>query len=90
MITKRRLISLACTGSLAAILPDALHTAAAETASRMLVGFGVGGAIDVIARLLVEGSTGARWNCACTAPSGRSPGWRTGPRSPPVARRRPR
>ena len=55
MITKRRLISLACTGGLAAILPDALQTAGAETVSRMLVGFGAGGAIDVIARMLVEG-----------------------------------
>ena len=55
MITKRRLISLACTGGLAAIFPDALQTAAAENASRMLVGFGAGGAIDVIARMLVEG-----------------------------------
>jgi tripartite-type tricarboxylate transporter receptor subunit TctC len=55
MITKRRFISLACTGSLAAIFPDALQTAAAETVSRILVGFGAGGAIDVIARMLVEG-----------------------------------
>jgi tripartite-type tricarboxylate transporter receptor subunit TctC len=55
MITKRRLLSLACTGGLAAIFPDAIRIAAAETASRMLVGFGVGGAIDVIARMLVEG-----------------------------------
>jgi tripartite-type tricarboxylate transporter receptor subunit TctC len=55
MITKRRLLSLACTGGLAVIFPDATRTAAAEPASRMLVGFGVGGAIDVIARLLVEG-----------------------------------
>jgi tripartite-type tricarboxylate transporter receptor subunit TctC len=55
MITKRRLMSLACTGGLAAIFPDAICTAAAETASRMLVGFGAGGAIDVIARMLVEG-----------------------------------
>ena len=55
MITKRRLISLACTGGLAAIFPDAIRTAAAETVSRMLVGFGAGGAIDVIARMLVEG-----------------------------------
>jgi tripartite-type tricarboxylate transporter receptor subunit TctC len=55
MITKRRLMSLACTGGLAVIFPDAIRTAAAATASRMLVGFGVGGAIDVIARLLVEG-----------------------------------
>ncbi len=55
MITKRRLLSLVCTGGLVAIFSDAIRTAAAETASRMLVGFGVGGAIDVIARVLVEG-----------------------------------
>src|SRR4051812_17408354 len=55
MITKRRLISLACTGGLAAIFPDAIRAAAAEIASRMLVGFGAGGTIDVIARMLVEG-----------------------------------
>jgi tripartite-type tricarboxylate transporter receptor subunit TctC len=55
MITKRRLIALACTGSLAAIFRDAIRTASAESASRMLVGFGAGGAIDVIARMLVEG-----------------------------------
>jgi tripartite-type tricarboxylate transporter receptor subunit TctC len=55
MITKRRFVSLACTAGLAAIFPDAIRTAAAETASRMLVGFGAGGAIDVIARMLVEG-----------------------------------
>ena len=55
MITKRTLISLACTGGLAVIFPDTLQTAGAETISRMLVGFGAGGAIDVIARMLVEG-----------------------------------
>ena len=55
MITKRRLISLACTGGLVAIFPDALQTAGAETVSRILVGFGAGGAIDVIARMLVGG-----------------------------------
>lgn len=46
---------MACTGGLAAIFADVIRTAAAETASRMLVGFGAGGAIDVIARMLVEG-----------------------------------
>lgn len=55
MITKRSLLSLACTGGLAAIFPDAIRTAAAATASRMLVGFGAGGVIDVVARMLVEG-----------------------------------
>src|ERR1700688_952456 len=55
VITKRSLLSLACTGGLAAIFPDAIRTAAAATASRMLVGFGAGGVIDVVARMLVEG-----------------------------------
>ncbi len=55
MITRRRFVTLACATGLAAGLPAAIRTAAAESASRMLVGFGAGGAIDVIARLLVEG-----------------------------------
>ena len=55
MITKRSLLSLACTRGLAAIFPDVIGTAAAASASRMLVGFGAGGVIDVVARMLVEG-----------------------------------
>jgi tripartite-type tricarboxylate transporter receptor subunit TctC len=55
MITKRRFVSMACAGGLAAIVPDAIRMASAQTTSRMLVGFGAGGAIDVIARMLVEG-----------------------------------
>src|SRR4051794_37794588 len=55
MITKRRFVSLACTGGLAAIFPGSIRIAVAEALSRMLVGFGPGGAIDVIARMLVEG-----------------------------------
>jgi tripartite-type tricarboxylate transporter receptor subunit TctC len=55
MITKRRFVSLACAGGLSAVLPDAIRIAVAETTSRMLVGFSPGGAIDVIARMLVEG-----------------------------------
>jgi tripartite-type tricarboxylate transporter receptor subunit TctC len=55
MITKRRFVSLACAGGLAASLPDAMRAVGAQTVSRMLVGFGPGGAIDVIARMLVEG-----------------------------------
>jgi tripartite-type tricarboxylate transporter receptor subunit TctC len=53
MITKRRFVSLACAGGVAAIFP--IRNAATEIVSRMLVGFGAGGAIDVIARMLVEG-----------------------------------
>jgi tripartite-type tricarboxylate transporter receptor subunit TctC len=55
MITKRRFASMAFAGGLAAIVPAAIRKASAETVSRMLVGFGAGGAIDVIARRLVEG-----------------------------------
>ena len=58
MITKRRFVSLACAGGLTAILPDAMRAAGAQPASRMLVGFGPGGAIDVIARTVVEGMKG--------------------------------
>jgi tripartite-type tricarboxylate transporter receptor subunit TctC len=55
MITKRSSVSLARAGCLAALFPDAIRMAAAQTVFRMLVGFGAGGAIDVIARMLVEG-----------------------------------
>ncbi len=58
MITKRRFVSSACAGGLAAILPDSMRRASAQTVSRMLVGFGAGGAIDVIARMLVQGMKG--------------------------------
>src|SRR4051812_9322741 len=58
MITKRSLMSLAGAGGLAAILRDQVRSAAAEAASRMLVGFGAGGAIDVIARMLVAAMKG--------------------------------
>src|SRR5258708_34370446 len=58
MITKRRFLSLACASGLAATFPDAMRKASAETVSRMVVGFGAGGAIDVIARMLVEGMKG--------------------------------
>jgi tripartite-type tricarboxylate transporter receptor subunit TctC len=52
---------LACLGVLASIFSDLMRTAGAQTGrtvSRMLVGFGAGGAIDVIARMLVEGMKG--------------------------------
>jgi tripartite-type tricarboxylate transporter receptor subunit TctC len=57
MITKRKFVSLACVGGLVSIFSDLMRTADAQTGhavSRMLVGFGAGGAIDVIARMLVE------------------------------------
>lgn len=58
MITKRRFVSLACASGLAAVFPYAMRKASAQTVSRMLVGFGAGGAIDVVARMLVEGMKG--------------------------------
>ncbi len=55
MITKRRFVSLAYAGSLAAVLPRTSRAQIGHNVTRMLVGFGPGGAIDVIARMLVEG-----------------------------------
>jgi tripartite-type tricarboxylate transporter receptor subunit TctC len=60
LITKRRFLLLTSAGGLAAF-PDVMRMADAQTrrfVSRMLVGFGAGGAIDVIARMLVEGMKG--------------------------------
>jgi tripartite-type tricarboxylate transporter receptor subunit TctC len=58
MITKRRFVSSACAAGLAAVLPDSMRRASAQAVSRMLVGFGAGGTIDVIARMLVQGMKG--------------------------------
>jgi tripartite-type tricarboxylate transporter receptor subunit TctC len=55
MITKRRFVSLACAGLTFSI---SMRWASAQTVSRMLVGFSAGGAIDVVARMLVEGLKG--------------------------------
>jgi tripartite-type tricarboxylate transporter receptor subunit TctC len=58
MITKRRFVSLACATGLASVFPGAARRAGAQanhTVTRMLVGFGAGGATDVIARMLVDG-----------------------------------
>jgi tripartite-type tricarboxylate transporter receptor subunit TctC len=58
MLTKRRFVSLACMGSVASLFPGAIRPAWDQTdagTTRMLVGFGAGGAIDVIARMLVAG-----------------------------------
>jgi tripartite-type tricarboxylate transporter receptor subunit TctC len=57
MITKRRFFSLACAGSLAAIVPGMPQPARSQpvlSAARMLVGFAPGGLIDIVARLLVS------------------------------------
>jgi tripartite-type tricarboxylate transporter receptor subunit TctC len=58
MITKRRFVSLACSGGLAAVLPRTSRAQTGHNVMRMLVGFGAGGAIDVAARMLVEGMKG--------------------------------
>ena len=46
MITKRSFVSLARAGCLAALFPDAIRMAAAQTVFRMLVGFGAGAIVD--------------------------------------------
>jgi tripartite-type tricarboxylate transporter receptor subunit TctC len=59
MITRRNFVSLTSAGGLASVLGGRPRSALAQQAShattRMLVGFTPGGAIDVIARMLVEG-----------------------------------
>jgi tripartite-type tricarboxylate transporter receptor subunit TctC len=54
MITKRRLLSLAGVGGLASIIPSGARAQLRSVTSHMMVGFGAGGAIDVVARMLVE------------------------------------
>jgi len=54
MITKRRLLSLAGVGGLASIIPSGARAQLRPATSHMMVGFGAGGAIDVVARMLVE------------------------------------
>jgi tripartite-type tricarboxylate transporter receptor subunit TctC len=59
MITRRKFVSLTSAGGLASAFPGKPRPAGAQQANhittRMLVGFTAGGAIDVIARMLVEG-----------------------------------
>lgn len=58
MITRRKFVSLTSVGGLASVFPGKPRPARAQqsihTTTRMLVGFTPGGAIDVIARMLVE------------------------------------
>ncbi len=57
MITKRRFLSLACASGLASSMPATRQSAqsqAVRNTTRMLVGITPGGAIDIIARLLVN------------------------------------
>jgi tripartite-type tricarboxylate transporter receptor subunit TctC len=59
MITRRKFVSLTCVGGLASAFAGKPRQAQAQQAyhatTRMLVGFTAGGAIDVTARMLVEG-----------------------------------
>ena len=60
MITKREFMSLTSVGGLASVIFPGMPRAAwaqqaTHAATRMLVGFGAGGVIDVIARMLVDG-----------------------------------
>ena len=54
MITKRQLLSAACAGSLASIMPSGARAQLGQATAHLMVGFGAGGAIDVVARMLVE------------------------------------
>lgn len=57
MTTRREFLSLACAGALSSVSAGAPSPATARTSqniTRLLVGFAPGGAIDVIARLLVD------------------------------------
>ncbi len=59
MITRRKFVSLTSVVGLASVFPGMPRAAWAQQANhataRMLVGFTAGGAIDVIARMLVDG-----------------------------------
>jgi tripartite-type tricarboxylate transporter receptor subunit TctC len=58
MTTRRTAISLACGSALASVFAGLPFSARAQTShnvARLLVGFGAGGAIDVIARMLAGG-----------------------------------
>jgi tripartite-type tricarboxylate transporter receptor subunit TctC len=54
MITKRKLLSLVGAGGLASIVPSGTRAQLGQPAARLMVGFGAGGAIDVVARMLAE------------------------------------
>jgi tripartite-type tricarboxylate transporter receptor subunit TctC len=54
MISKRQLLSLACAGGLASIVPSGARGQLGQVAAHLMVGFGAGGAIGVVARMLVE------------------------------------
>jgi len=54
MIAKRQLLSLACAGGLALIMPGGARSQLRNTPVHLTVGFGAGGTIDVIARMLAD------------------------------------
>jgi tripartite-type tricarboxylate transporter receptor subunit TctC len=54
MITKRKLLSLVGAGGLASIMPNGARAQLGQPTAHLMVGFGAGGAIDVVARMLAE------------------------------------
>ena len=54
MITKRQFLSLAGAGGVASIMPNGAGAQLGQAAAHLIVGFGAGGAIDVVARMLAE------------------------------------
>jgi tripartite-type tricarboxylate transporter receptor subunit TctC len=54
MITKRQLLSLACAGGLASVLPNGARAQHGAPAAHLMVGVGPGGVVDVVARMLAE------------------------------------
>src|ERR1700754_2823559 len=55
MITKRQWLSLAGAGGLASIMPNGARAQLGQAAKHLMVGFGAGGAIDVVGRMLAGG-----------------------------------
>ncbi len=54
MLTKRQLLSLTCAGGLASIMPNGARAQFGQATMHLMVGFGAGGAIDVVARMVAE------------------------------------
>lgn len=54
MITKRQILSLACAGGLAAVIPNGARAQPGAPPAHLMVGVGPGGVVDVVARMLAE------------------------------------
>ena len=54
MITKRQLVSLACAGGLASVMPNGARAQHRAAPAQMMVGVGPGGVVDVVARMLAD------------------------------------